>query len=152
MSGKRQNRKLPALFKTRGCYSRHDRRLHLTAARIHGRSVVLQPRVIKHLREAIRDCNDHGIHIEPVSTWRSCETQRATCVRICGNPNGCSGTCAKPGSSYHQIGVAVDIYVHNATPSNVRTYRRIMGRHGFKNFSGPSGSDPNHWTLGVVPG
>lgn len=33
---------------------------------------------------------------------RDAATQRADCIRICGNPNGCPGRCAKPGTSNHR--------------------------------------------------
>jgi len=33
---------------------------------------------------------------------RSVAEQRQACINVCGNPNGCPGTCAKPGSSNHQ--------------------------------------------------
>ena len=47
--------------------------------------------------------------IEVVQSYRSCQEQAEACRNICGNPEGCPGTCARPGSSYHQLGAAIDI-------------------------------------------
>lgn len=44
---------------------------------------------------------------------RSDAAQRQACINVCGNPNGCAGTCAKPGTSNHRLqvfpGGAVDV-------------------------------------------
>ena len=44
-----------------------------------------------------------------VQSYRSCRQQRIACTQICGDANGCEGTCAPPGLSWHQLGAAVDI-------------------------------------------
>lgn len=45
--------------------------------------------------------------------YRSVADQRIACTHVCGNPNGCPGRCAKPGTSNHQRtefpGGAVDV-------------------------------------------
>jgi D-alanyl-D-alanine carboxypeptidase len=50
-----------------------------------------------------------GGAIEVVQSYRSCAQQAIDCQRICGNAQGCPGRCAKPGTSYHQLGAAIDI-------------------------------------------
>jgi hypothetical protein len=50
-----------------------------------------------------------GRRIDVVQSYRSCSQQALACERICGDPNGCPGTCARPGSSYHQLGAAIDV-------------------------------------------
>ena len=50
-----------------------------------------------------------GEQIPVVQSYRSCHQQRIACRNICGDPNGCEGTCAPPGMSWHQLGEAVDI-------------------------------------------
>jgi len=50
-----------------------------------------------------------GRRIEVVQSYRSCAAQRQACVDICGDPGGCAGTCAEPGSSWHQLGAAIDV-------------------------------------------
>lgn len=37
-----------------------------------------------------------------ISGHRDIAEQRAACVSVCGNPNGCGSGCAKPGESNHQ--------------------------------------------------
>jgi D-alanyl-D-alanine carboxypeptidase len=68
--------------------------------------VTLQPPAMTAFRAAQRDA---GVRIPVVQSYRSCRQQRIACTDICGNPNGCEGTCAPPGLSWHQLGAAVDI-------------------------------------------
>lgn len=48
-----------------------------------------------------------------LSGYRSDSEQADACRHVCGNPNGCPGTCAKPGTSNHRgrayPGGAVDV-------------------------------------------
>jgi LAS superfamily LD-carboxypeptidase LdcB len=44
-----------------------------------------------------------------VQSYRSCRQQAEACRSICGDPTGCPGRCASPGTSYHQLGAAVDL-------------------------------------------
>src|SRR5439155_17920598 len=69
-------------------------------------NITLQPAALKAYRQAQRAM--HG-RIEVVSSYRTCGQQAMTCQRLCGNPNGCPGTCIKPGYSYHQLGLAIDV-------------------------------------------
>jgi hypothetical protein len=50
-----------------------------------------------------------GIRIEVGESYRSCREQGLACERICGNRQGCPGTCAPPGLSWHQRGQAIDV-------------------------------------------
>lgn len=50
-----------------------------------------------------------GQSIEVVHSYRSCWKQARACRAICGRREGCPGTCARPGLSWHQRGEAVDI-------------------------------------------
>ena len=68
--------------------------------------VRLQPAAMQAYRMAQRRA--HG-DISVVQSYRSCAEQVEACRNICGDPNGCPGTCASPGSSYHQLGAAIDI-------------------------------------------
>ena len=68
--------------------------------------VSLQPAAMKAFRKAQRKT---GGRISVVQSYRSCDEQAKACRNICGNANGCPGTCASPGASYHQLGAAIDI-------------------------------------------
>jgi D-alanyl-D-alanine carboxypeptidase-like protein len=68
--------------------------------------VTLRPDAMAAFRQAQRAAKGS---IEVVSSYRTCAQQRLTCQRICGNPEGCPGTCVKPGFSYHQLGAAIDV-------------------------------------------
>jgi D-alanyl-D-alanine carboxypeptidase len=68
--------------------------------------VRLQPAAMTSFRAAQQEA---GVQIPVVQSYRSCHQQRIACRNICGNPNGCEGTCAPPGLSWHQLGEAVDI-------------------------------------------
>ena len=68
--------------------------------------VRLQPAAMTAFRAAQQQA---GVKIPVVQSYRSCHQQRIACRDICGDPNGCEGTCAPPGLSWHQLGEAVDI-------------------------------------------
>jgi hypothetical protein len=68
--------------------------------------VTLQPDALRAFHQA-QDATNGAIHV--TSSYRSCAQQELACQSICGNPNGCPGTCVKPGLSYHQLGLAVDV-------------------------------------------
>lgn len=68
--------------------------------------VRLQPVAMDAFRRAETQA---GGPIEVVQSYRSCQQQKEACKRLCQNPNGCPGTCAGPGSSWHQLGAAIDI-------------------------------------------
>ncbi len=68
--------------------------------------ITLQQPALKAFRKAQRQSDGN---ISVVQSYRSCAEQAAACRNICGNANGCPGTCASPGASYHQLGAAIDI-------------------------------------------
>jgi hypothetical protein len=68
--------------------------------------VTLQPSAMRAFRRAERLA---GRRIPVVQSYRSCSQQAMACRNICGDANGCPGRCASPGTSYHQLGAAVDI-------------------------------------------
>ena len=70
------------------------------------RGVTLTPDAMVAFLEAERLA---GTSIEVVESFRSCREQARACKRICGNRRGCPGTCAPPGFSWHQRGLAIDI-------------------------------------------
>ncbi len=70
------------------------------------RGVTLQPVPMQAFKEAQRAS---GGAIDVVESYRSCAQQAIACQRICGNSQGCPGRCVKPGTSYHQLGAAIDI-------------------------------------------
>jgi hypothetical protein len=72
----------------------------------HYRGITLQPGAMSAFRQAERRA---GTTIEVVESFRSCRQQAMACQRICGNRQGCPGTCAPPGLSWHQRAMAIDI-------------------------------------------
>lgn len=77
--------------------------------------VTLTPDAMEAFKEAERLA---GQRIEVIESFRSCRAQARACKRICGNRMGCPGTCAPPGLSWHQRGLAVDISQDSlATPA-----------------------------------
>lgn len=82
-----------------------------------------------------------GHQISITSAYRSPEKQKKTCEHVCGNPSGCPGTCAAPGTSCHDKGLAFDIGASDCHNAKVRA---ALQHAGFCNF-GPS--DPCHFCL-----
>ncbi len=72
----------------------------------HYRGITLRPEAMSAFRQAERSA---GTTIEVVESFRSCRQQAMACQRICGNRQGCPGTCAPPGLSWHQRAMAIDI-------------------------------------------
>jgi hypothetical protein len=70
------------------------------------RGVTLQPIAMTAFKEADAAT---GHRIEVVESYRPCNRQAIACRSICGDPGGCPGRCAAPGTSYHQLGAAIDI-------------------------------------------
>jgi hypothetical protein len=106
----------------------------------HYRGVTLQPVAMKAFKEAVR-ATHHAIQV--VQSYRSCHQQAVACKGICGDPNGCAGRCARPGTSYHQIGAAIDITQGSLdTPGVIAE----LERDGWCQ-SQPK-SDPGHFSYG----
>jgi len=86
--------------------------------------VTLQPVAMRAFRRAQRRA--HGA-ISVVQSYRSCAQQAEACRSICGNAEGCPGRCAKPGTSYHQLGAAIDITQESLDTSGVILALRQAG-------------------------
>ena len=73
------------------------------------------------------------------SAYRSNSDQARACIGVCGNPNGCSSGCARPGTSCHQRGLAVDITssCSEKMSREARRYNLISRIPGYPN--------PNHY-------
>lgn len=149
MADKKQ--KLPALFTQHGCWS--AKRLHLTRDPIGHHIVRLQPLAMRSLHNVVDEMGDTPVSV--ISSFRSCADQRRVCSAMPGcSPEGCPGRCAKPGLSYHQLGLAVDI----APPQKALARRRLRRKfyaNGWHNFSSndsltASGSDPWHFSYRVT--
>lgn len=139
----------PDIYPFQGCVS--TSRLHLERAAFGTHIAILQCAALESLKQVWAECQQHNASFTIASTYRSCATQREVCQHLCGNPNGCPGTCAPPGRSYHQLGLAVDA----PATRNPSTVRRIFYAHGWHNFSShdglsASGSDPWHFSYHVT--
>jgi hypothetical protein len=101
--------------------------------------VTLQPAAMKAFRMA-----QHRVHdaIAVVQSYRSCGQQAEACTNICGNANGCPGTCASPGASYHQLGAAVDI-----TQGSLDTPGVIAALQHFGWCESEPNTDPGHFSF-----
>ena len=101
--------------------------------------VKLQPAAMRAFRLAERRA--HG-DISVVQSYRSCHQQAVACRNVCGNAEGCPGRCAKPGTSYHQLGAAVDITQGSLdTPGVIAALRR----EGW--CESQPGTDPGHFSF-----
>jgi hypothetical protein len=101
--------------------------------------VKLQPAAMKAFRRAERQA--HGA-ITVVQSYRSCGQQAEACRNICGDPTGCPGRCASPGTSYHQLGAAIDITQGSLdTPGVIGALERAGWCESEPN------SDPGHFSF-----
>jgi len=66
--------------------------------------VTLQPVAMDAFKQAEQRASQA---IPVVWSYRSCAQQRIACRNICGGTQ-CPGRCASPGSSWHQMGAAID--------------------------------------------
>lgn len=140
------NRDLPDLITKKGCYTHKQLNLR---RRVYGNHVMLlQPRAMRAFGNVWDVLRKRDIRIWVASTYRSCADQRRVCESICGNANGCPGLCAPPGSSYHQLGLAIDSGVIKG--ASEKTLRHIYQDHGFNFFSPLGGSDPQHCSFHVT--
>jgi hypothetical protein len=101
--------------------------------------VTLQPAAMRAYRHAQR--LTHG-QISVVQSYRSCGEQATACRNICGNANGCPGTCASPGASYHQLGAAIDITQGSLDTTGVI---RALERTGW--CESEPDTDPGHFSF-----
>jgi hypothetical protein len=102
--------------------------------------VTLQPAAMTAFRDAQREA---GVAIPVVQSYRSCRQQRIACTNICGDPNGCEGTCAPPGLSWHQLGAAVDITQAGIDDGRIP---RALEANGW--CQAVPHSDPGHFSFG----
>jgi len=102
--------------------------------------VTLQPLAMASFKRAVLAS---GRTIRVVQSYRSCADQRAACTRVCGDPNGCADRCAKPGTSYHQLGAAVD--VTEATLGRPQAVQALIQEGWCQSLPG---SDPGHFSYG----
>jgi hypothetical protein len=102
--------------------------------------VTLQPVALTAFRAAERQA---GERIPVVWSYRSCAQQREACRNICGSADGCPGRCASPGTSWHQLGAAIDTTQHAIdTPTIVRA---LLDNGWCQPLPG---SDPGHFSFG----
>jgi hypothetical protein len=102
--------------------------------------VTLQPLAMTAFRKAQTEA---GVHIDVVQSYRSCAQQRVACKGICGDPNGCAGTCAPPGKSWHQLGAAVDITQASLDDERIRS---ALEDNGW--CQSVPDTDPGHFSYG----
>jgi hypothetical protein len=100
--------------------------------------VTLQPKAMQAFKKAERLA---GRTIGVVQSYRSCAAQRLACLRVCGDSAGCPGTCAEPGTSYHQRGEAIDV---TSTSLHAPGVIRALRKAGWCQ-SVPK-SDPGHFS------
>ena len=101
--------------------------------------VTLQPKAMDAFKKAERIA---GRTIGVVQSYRSCAAQRLACIRVCGDPAGCPGTCAEPGTSYHQRGKAIDI-----TSAGLNAPRVIAALRKAGWCQSVPKSDPGHFSF-----
>ena len=108
--------------------------LNLQRKEIHGHKVTLQERAMGSLLKVERDLRKQKVALIVVSSFRSHAEQR----RIYD-----SGVrpAAKPGYSFHEQGVAVDLYVR---PKDSSKTRKAMTAAGWYNFDPVN--DSGHWS------
>jgi hypothetical protein len=102
--------------------------------------VTLQPVALKAFRQA-----EHALRttIAVNASFRSCAQQAIACRNICGDPTGCPGRCAPPGSSYHQLGAAVDLTQGSLDDARIVAAMKDAG------WCEPlPSSDPGHFSFG----
>ena len=103
-------------------------------------NVTLQPKAMKAFRKAQRLS---GGRITVVESYRSCDAQALACLDICGDEDGCPGTCARPGRSYHQLGAAID--VSQASLASTRVLRALKEAGWCQSLPR---TDPGHFSFG----
>lgn len=101
--------------------------------------VTLQPLAMAAFKKAEQDA---GQEIPVVWSYRSCAQQRVACRNICGHTQ-CAGRCAAPGTSWHQMGAAIDTTQHGLdTPAVVAALKANGWCEPLPT------SDPGHFSFG----
>jgi hypothetical protein len=102
--------------------------------------VTLQPVAMRAFHKAERIAHTT---IAISASFRSCAQQAIACRNICGNPQGCPGRCATPGSSWHQLGAAVDLTQGSLDNATIVSAMKSAG------WCEPlPSSDPGHFSYG----
>jgi hypothetical protein len=101
--------------------------------------VTLQPKAMAAFRKAERAV---GRRIAVIESYRSCSRQALSCRAICGNSDGCPGQCAKPGTSYHQLGAAIDV-----SAATLRAVRVVEALEQAGWCQSLPDSDPGHFSF-----
>jgi hypothetical protein len=104
------------------------------------RGVTLQPIAMTAFRQAQRAA---GRRIDVRQSYRSCAQQVLACQRICHDPRGCPQTCARPGSSYHQLGAAIDI-----SEAALRVHKVVQALREAGWCQSVPKTDPGHFSFG----
>ncbi|MFN2543379.1 MAG: D-alanyl-D-alanine carboxypeptidase family protein [Actinomycetota bacterium] len=104
------------------------------------KGVTLQPIAMRAFKRALR-LSEAPIIV--VQSYRSCHQQALACRNVCGDASGCPGRCAKPGTSYHQIGAALDI-----TQGSLDSAGVVTALEGSGWCQSEPSSDPGHFSFG----
>ena len=102
--------------------------------------VTLQPKAMKAFQKAQRLS---GQRIAVVQSYRSCAAQALACLNICGDKDGCPGTCARPGQSYHQLGAAIDV-----SPDSLLSRQVVAALEAAGWCQSLPNTDPGHFSFG----
>jgi hypothetical protein len=101
--------------------------------------VTLQPLAMRAFRKAEAQA---GTAIAISASFRSCAQQAIACRNICGNAS-CPGRCAAPGTSWHQLGAAVDLTQGSLDNPTIVAAMKAAG------WCEPlPSSDPGHFSYG----
>ena len=104
------------------------------------KGVTLQPVAMRAFKRALR------LSAGPIvvaQSYRSCRQQALACRSICGDASGCPGRCARPGTSYHQLGAAIDI-----TQGSLDTPGVVAALQESEWCQSQPASDPGHFSYG----
>lgn len=105
----------------------------------------LQPDVARQLASAITEATAAGLNPVVTEAFRTFADQAALYANRAGNPN----PVARPGSSAHEKGVAVDVSIKGMSADELSAFKEIMEKYGFDQ---PVANDPVHWLFGGESG
>lgn len=105
----------------------------------------LQKDMASQLAAAITEAAAAGLSPVVTEAFRTYADQAALHANRASNPY----PVAKPGSSAHEAGVAVDISLKGMSGDQLRILKEIMDKYG---FSQPVANDPVHWLFGGESG
>lgn len=75
-----------------------------------GTTIIDGKPVVNWIASQVLAARRHGWSGQVTSGVRTYSEQVQACIHVCGNANGCPGTCAKPGTSNHEVRVAIFPY------------------------------------------